>query len=454
VKPRVLIVDDEDAVRSSLKMIFEYEGYEVLLAANGPVGLKLAEQESPDLVFLDIKMPQMDGLEVLKQLKEKDGSIPVVILSGHGTVKTAVEAVKLGAYDFIEKPPDSERILIAARNALGQKRLVEENRRLKLVFDDRYRMVGLSAALEKVWEAVRRAAPTSATVLITGESGVGKELVARAIHRNSNRGDEAFVQVNCAAIPEELIESELFGHEKGSFTGATEKQIGKFELAHKGTIFLDEVGDMSLRTQAKVLRVLQEGEVERIGSQRTIQVDVRTIAATNKNLEEEIAKGRFREDLFFRLSVVPIHVPALRERPEDLRPLVEHFVRQFRAENNVRPGGFTPAAVEMLARHPWRGNVRELKNTIERLLIMVDDDQVKPEHLADVLRRPAEEPAPAPAGGGTLRDFKEGAERAFLVQKLRENGWNISATAAAIGTPRSNLYKKLEAYGISQEKDS
>jgi two-component system nitrogen regulation response regulator NtrX len=454
VKPRVLIVDDEDAVRSSLKMIFEYEGYEVLLAANGSVGLKLAEQESPDLVFLDIKMPQMDGLEVLKQLKEKDGSIPVVILSGHGTVKTAVEAVKLGAYDFIEKPPDSERILIAARNALGQKRLVEENRRLKLVFDDRYRMVGLSAALEKVWEAVRRAAPTSATVLITGESGVGKELVARAIHRNSNRGDEAFVQVNCAAIPEELIESELFGHEKGSFTGATEKQIGKFELAHKGTIFLDEVGDMSLRTQAKVLRVLQEGEVERIGSQKTIQVDVRTIAATNKNLEEEIAKGRFREDLFFRLSVVPIHVPALRERPEDLRPLVEHFVRQFRAENNVRPGGFTPAAVEMLARHPWRGNVRELKNTIERLLIMVDDDQVKPEHLADVLRRPAEEPAPAPAGGGTLRDFKEGAERAFLVQKLRENGWNISATAAAIGTPRSNLYKKLEAYGISQEKDS
>jgi two-component system nitrogen regulation response regulator NtrX len=288
-------------------------------------------------------------------------------------------------------------------------------------------------------------------VLVTGESGVGKELVARAIHRNSHRRDEAFVQVNCAAIPEELIESELFGHEKGSFTGATEKQIGKFELAHKGTIFLDEVGDMSLRTQAKVLRVLQEGEVERIGSQKTIQVDVRTLAATNKNLEEEIEKGRFREDLFFRLSVVPIHVPALRERPEDLPPLVEHFVRQFRAENNVRPAGFSPAAAEMLARHPWRGNVRELKNTIERLLIMVDDDQVKPEHLGDVLRRGPDETLPP--GGATLRDFKEGAERAFLVQKLRENAWNISATATAIGTPRSNLYKKLEAYGISQEKD-
>ncbi len=452
MKPRVLVVDDDEAVRSSLKMIFEYDGYEVLLAANGPVGLKMAEQEAPDLVLLDIKMPQMDGLEVLRRLRERDASPPVVILSGHGTVKTAVEAVKLGAFDFIEKPPDGERVLIAARNALGQQRLAEENRRLKLSFDDRYRMVGRSPALEKAWDAVRRAAPTNATVLITGESGVGKELVARAIHRNSNRRDEAFVQVNCAAIPEELIESELFGHEKGSFTGATEKQIGKFELAHKGTIFLDEVGDMSLRTQAKVLRVLQEGEVERIGSQKTIQVDVRVIAATNKDLDEEIARDRFREDLFFRLSVVPVRVPPLRERLEDLPPLVEHFVRQFCAENNVRPRGFTPAAIEALARHPWRGNVRELKNAVERLLIMVEDDLVRPEHLSEVLRRPAEEPAPA-GNPGTLRDFKEGAERAFLVQKLRENGWNISATAAAIGTPRSNLYKKLESYHISQETD-
>ena len=303
---------------------------------------------------------------------------------------------------------------------------------------------------------MRRAAPTNATVLITGESGVGKELVARAIHRNSLRKDEAFVQVNCAAIPEELIESELFGHEKGSFTGATEKQIGKFELAHRGTIFLDEVGDMSLRTQAKVLRVLQEGEVERIGSQKTIQVDVRVIAATNKRLEEEIEQGRFREDLYFRLSVLPIRVPPLRERPEDVTPLVDHFVRQFCGENNFRPKPFEAATMEALRRHPWRGNVRELKNAIERLLIMVEDDEVRPEHLGDVLRRPAgapEEPQAAATAGGTLRDFKEGAERAFLVQKLRENSWNISATAAAIGTPRSNLYKKLEAYGISQEKD-
>jgi two-component system nitrogen regulation response regulator NtrX len=449
VKARVLIIDDEEAIRSSLKMIFEYEGYEVLLAANGPAGLRAAEKEDPDLIFLDIKMPQLDGLDVLKRLKAEDGSPPVVILSGHGTVKTAVEATKLGAYDFIEKPPESERILLVARNALGLKKLRDENRRLRLSFDERYRMEGASPALERVSEAVRRAAPTNATVLITGESGVGKELAARAIHRNSLRKDEAFVQVNCAAIPEELIESELFGHEKGSFTGATEKQIGKFELAHKGTIFLDEVGDMSLRTQAKVLRVLQEGEVERIGSQRTIQVDVRVIAATNKKLEELIEKGEFREDLFFRLSVIPIRVPPLRERPEDIPLLVEHFMRQFCADNNFRPKTFAPATLDALKRHPWRGNVRELKNAVERLLIMVEGDEIRPEHLAEVLYQPKDEPSSA----ATLRDFKESAERAFLVGKLRENGWNISGTAAAIGTPRSNLYKKLEQYGISQEKD-
>ena len=452
MKSRVLIVDDEEAIRSSLKMIFEYEGYEVLLAANGPAGLKIAEKEAPDLVFLDIKMPQMDGLEVLKRLKAAEGSPPVVILSGHGNVKTAVEATKLGAFDFIEKPPESERILLVTRNALGQKRLVDENRRLKLTFDEKYRMVGQSSVLEKVWEAVRRAAPTNATVLISGESGVGKELVARAIHRNSLRKDEAFVQVNCAAIPEELIESELFGHEKGSFTGATEKQIGKFELAHKGTIFLDEVGDMSLRTQAKVLRVLQEGEVERIGSQKTIEVDVRVIAATNKELEEAIGRGDFREDLYFRLSVIPVRVPPLRERGEDVPVLVQHFVKQFCVENNFRPRAFSPAAIEALKRHPWRGNVRELKNAVERLLIMAEGDEIGPEQLGEVLRRPAESGS-APAGPPTLRDFKESAERAFLVGKLRESNWNISATAAAIGTPRSNLYKKLEQYGISQEKD-
>jgi two-component system nitrogen regulation response regulator NtrX len=318
-------------------------------------------------------------------------------------------------------------------------------------------MVGVSPALEKVRDAITRAAPTNATVLILGESGVGKELVARAIHRNSPRKDEELVQVNCAAIPEELIESELFGHEKGSFTGAAEKQIGKFELAHKGTIFLDEIGDMSLRTQAKVLRVLQEGEVERIGSQKTIQVDVRVIAATNKRLEDAIERGEFREDLYFRLSVIPIRVPPLRERSEDVAPLVEHFVQAFSADNNFKPKAFTPAAMDILRKHPWRGNVRELRNTIERLLIMVEGSEIRPEHLEDVLLRPAEGAAPASSAAaeppGSLKDFKETAERAFLVQKLRESRWNISATAQAIGTPRSNLYKKLEQYGISQERD-
>jgi len=455
MKPKVLIIDDEEAIRASLKMIFEYEGYECVLAANADAGLKIAARESPDLIFLDIKMPQMDGMEVLKRLKAEGEEAPVVILSGHGNVKTAVEATKLGAFDFIEKPPESERLVLVARNALEQGRLRKKVAGFKENEVGRYRMVGVSGALDQVRESVVRAAPTNATVLIIGESGVGKELVARAIHRNSLRKDEEFVQVNCAAIPEELIESELFGHEKGSFTGATEKQIGKFELAHKGTIFLDEVGDMSLRTQAKVLRVLQEGEVERIGSQKTIQVDVRVIAATNKDLEDAIEKGDFREDLYFRLSVIPVRVPPLRERTEDIPPLVEHFLAQFSAENNIRRKTVSPEAMQALKRHPWRGNVRELKNTIERLIIMVPQDEIGPEHLADVLRRPPEGSAAAGAAEppGSLKDFKESAERAFLVQKLRESRWNISATAAAIGTPRSNLYKKLEHYAISHEKD-
>jgi two-component system, NtrC family, nitrogen regulation response regulator NtrX len=455
MKDRVLIIDDEEGVRSSLKMILEYEGYDCLLAGTGEAGLKIAEREAPDVVFLDIKMPQMDGMEVLRQLKAQDASLPVIMISGHGDVPTAFEASRAGAFDFIEKPPETERLLLVARNAVAQRALERKVTRFRESQDVRYRLVGTSPGLEKVRDAIVRAAPTSATVLITGESGVGKELVARAIHRNSLRKDEEFVQVNCAAIPEELIESELFGHEKGSFTGATEKQIGKFELAHKGTIFLDEVGDMSQRTQAKVLRVLQEGEVERIGSQKTINVDVRVIAATNKRLEEMVEQSEFREDLYFRLSVIPVRVPALRERPDDIPLLVDHFVRQFSAENNFRAKTFTPPALEALKRHPWRGNIRELRNTVERLLIMVEGDSIRPEHLSDVLTRGGGggEGLSQPEAAATLRDFKESAERAFLVQKLQENKWNISATAAAIGTPRSNLYKKLEQYGISQEKD-
>jgi two-component system nitrogen regulation response regulator NtrX len=323
-KSRILVIDDEAAIRDSLRMTLEYEGYEFMGAATGQEGLALAERDAPDLVLLDVKMPGMDGIEVLERLRNMNEAVPVIVVSGHGTISTAVEATKKGAFDFIEKPFASERVLVSLRNALDSRQLRDEVRSLKKAVEVRHQMIGDSAGLKQVMAAIGRAAPTNATVLITGESGVGKELVARTIHRNSLRSRERFVQVNCAAIPEELIESELFGHEKGSFTGATEKQVGKFEQADRGTIFLDEVGDMSAKTQAKVLRVLQEGEVERLGSARTIKVDVRVIAATNKNLEEEIEKGHFREDLYFRLAVIPIQVPPLRERPEDVAPLVRH----------------------------------------------------------------------------------------------------------------------------------
>ncbi len=455
MKPRILVIDDESAIRDSLKMILEYEGYDVQGAATGQDGLTLVDRDPPDLALLDIKMAGMDGLEVLQRLKAGHDALPVVMISGHATVATAVEATKLGAFDFIEKPLSTERVLVTVRNALDRLRLVDENITLRKAQEVRHQLVGDSGALRGVLDAVKRAAPTTATVLITGESGVGKELVARAIHRNSLRARERFVQVNCAAIPDDLIESELFGHERGSFTGATEKQVGKFEQADHGTIFLDEVGDMSLKTQAKVLRVLQEGEVERLGSARTIKVDVRVIAATNKRLEEEVEKGNFREDLYFRLNVIPIHVPPLRERSDDVPVLVRHFLDLAARENNLRPKKMSEAAMGALQRYRWRGNIRELRNTIERLVIMTPGDVVE---VADL-------PAAVRVDGGvrvpdndavqvaTLREHKEVAERAFLVQKLRETNWNISKTADLIDTPRSNLYKKLEQYRISQESD-
>src|SRR5215216_3063202 len=455
MKPRILVIDDEAAIRDSLRMILEYEDYQFAGAASGQEGLALVQRDRPDLVLLDIKMPGMDGIEVLRKLHAMDETLPVVMISGHGTTATAVEAIRSGATDFLDKPLSSERVIVTLQNALKQSELRSENRELKLAMELKYEIVGQSPALRKVLEAVKRAAPTNATVLLLGESGVGKELVARTIHRNSPRAGQRFVQVNCAAIPEELIESELFGHEKGSFTGATEKQVGKFEQADRGTIFLDEVGDMSPKTQAKVLRVLQEGEVERLGSARTIKVDVRVIAATNKDLEAEIERGTFREDLYFRLSVIPIRVPPLRDRREDIAALVRHFVDLFSRENNRRPQRFTPAALEFMQKARWKGNVRELRNTVERLLIMTPGEVIDVDDLRDIVRL---EPKGAASDNdkerpGTLREFKEVAERTFLVGKLRENNWNISKTAEVIGTPRSNLYKKLEQYGISQEVD-
>src|SRR5215213_8317958 len=423
MKPRILVIDDEAGIRDSMRMILEYEGYECLLAATGPEGLQMAEREAPDLVFLDIKMPAMDGIEVLERLKARSDAPPVVMISGHATVSTAVEATRKGAFDFIEKPLASDRVLLTVRHAVDQRRLREENVTLRRAAESRHEMVGESPALERVRDAIGRAAPTNATVLVLGESGSGKELVARAIHRNSLRSRERFVQVNCAAIPEELIESELFGHEKGSFTGATEKQIGKFEQADRGTIFLDEVGDMSPKTQAKVLRVLQEGEVERLGSARTIKVDVRVIAATNKDLEAEIEKGSFREDLYFRLNVIPIVVPPLRERREDIPLLVRHFAEMTAEEHNLKAKRFEPPAMDALSRYRWRGNIRELRNTIERVMIMSPGDIVRVDDLpvevrggesrsfapesGGALPQTPSSPAPPPSGPGTLREFKD-----------------------------------------------
>ena len=466
MKPRILVIDDESAIRDSLKMTLEYDGYDVMLAATGEEGVKLIEREAPDLVFLDIKMPGMDGLEVLQKLRHLVEVTPVVVISGHADINTAVEATKLGAFDFIEKPLERERVLVTVRNAVDTRRLKSENKGYRRDAEKKYQVVGDSPALAAVRGAIQKAAPTSATVLIWGESGVGKELVARAIHRESLRRDGPFVQVNCAAIPDELIESELFGHEKGSFTGATDRQIGKFEQADKGTIFLDEIGDMSLKTQAKVLRVLQEQELERLGSNRIIRVDVRVIAATNKNLEEEIDKNTFREDLFYRLNVVPIHVPALRDRRDDIPALVRHFADLFARENNFHRRIFTAASMEKLKQQHWRGNIRELRNFVERLMIMTSGESVDAADIPEggVLRGDL----PVAAGSGeisasaaeqswmqapTLQEFKSGSERAYLVAKLRENSWNISKTAEVIDTPRSNLYKKLEQYRISQETD-
>src|SRR5215212_727769 len=381
MKPRILVIDDEAAIRDSLRMILEYEHYQFAGAASGQEGLAMVQRDRPDLVLLDIKMPGMDGIEVLRKLHAMDETLPVVMISGHGTTATAVEAIRSGATDFLDKPLSSERVIVTLQNALKQSELRSENRELKLAMEAKYEIVGQSMALRRVLEAVQRAAPTNATVLLLGESGVGKELVARTIHRNSPRAGQRFVQVNCAAIPEELIESELFGHEKGSFTGATEKQIGKFEQADRGTIFLDEIGDMSQKTQAKVLRVLQEQEVERLGSARTIKVDVRVIAATNKDLEEAITRGEFREDLFFRLNVIPIVVPPLRERREDIPQLVQHFAKITAEEHNLKAKRFDSPAMDVLSRYRWRGNIRELRNTIERVMIMSPGDIVRVDDL-------------------------------------------------------------------------
>lgn len=451
---RILVVDDEEGIRRVLSQLLEYEGHEVRSAGGAAECLQIYPEFQPHLTFLDVKMARMDGLETLTRLREDDPDALVVMISGHGTIETAVEATRRGAYDFLEKPLDTDRILLLLRNALQQRGLLEENARLRGEVESRHEVVGKSFTIRQVLERVERVAPTDARVLITGENGTGKELVARAIHRLSPRSEKPFVEVNCAAIPTELIESELFGHVKGSFTGAHEDRTGKFELADEGTLFLDEVGDMSLAAQAKVLRALQEGVVTRVGGARTIRVDVRVLAATNKDLPEEIREGRFREDLFHRLNVIPLHVPPLRERRDDIPMLVQHFAEQAVREAAVGRCEFTPEAVQRLQRMDWSGNVRELRNSVERLLILSPGPTITEREVELYVSGQA---TSAGLSGdllscGTFSEFKEAAEKAFILHRLRENDWNVSETARLLEMPRSNLYKKIEKYELVREE--
>ncbi len=446
---KILIVDDEESVRTALKRVFEYEGHQVELAPNGPSALVDYPGFAPDLTFLDVKMAGMDGLDVLARIRENDPGALVVMISGHGTIGTAVKATRRGAFDFLEKPLDTDRLLVTVRNALMVRGLSASVERLQQEVEIRYEIVGGSAAIRDVLERIEKVAPTPARVLVTGENGTGKELAARAVHNLSARAKGPFVEVNCAAIPSELIESELFGHVKGSFTGAVADRAGKFEQAHGGTLFLDEVGDMSLSAQAKALRSLEEGRVTRVGGSKSIDVDVRVVAATNKVLEEAIAAGEFREDLFYRLNVVPIRMPPLRRRKEDIPMLVAHFVGLTARTGGVQGKEFSPGALAALEKLDWPGNVRELKNTVERLMILCGGQTVEP---GDVALMAAAKPGGDAVGAlfslDTIGEFSLAAEKEFIEGKLRENEWNVSKTARRIGMPRSNLYKKIEHHGL------
>ncbi len=446
----ILIIDDEIQICESIKMILDYAGYDSTYTTDAKEGLNKLANNQYSALLLDIQMPEMNGFEVLKKVRVSNNDLSVIIISAHGSVENAIKATKLGAFDFIEKPIDRDKLLISVRNAVEQSNLLIENKEIKKSIEGEGEILGESKAIKSILELIDKVAPLDTRVLITGENGTGKELVARAVHQKSLRKDKPFIEVNCAAIPNELIESELFGHEKGSFTGAVQKRIGRFELANKGTLFLDEIGDMSHQTQAKVLRAIEDGKIERVGGGKKIEVDVRIIAATNKNLKEEIEKENFREDLFHRLNVIPIKIPPLRERLEDIPILIEHFADDITKKHKKGPVKFNADAIQFLKSLNWSGNVRELRNIVERIIIIVDKSEIEKKDIEFLF-------APGQAsmddiidGSNSFQEFKEKAERAFILKQLNINNWNISKTAEMLEIQRSHLYNKMKKYEIEK----
>lgn len=448
----VLIIDDEQQICESISMILDYEGYDVEFTTSANEGLEKFASKDFAAVFLDIQMPEMNGFEVLKKIKEQKQSASVIIISAHGSVENAIKATRLGAFDFLEKPIDRDKLLISVRNATESSSLKVENEEIKKVWVGDGEILGKSKAINNILQMIDKVAPLDTRVLITGENGTGKELVARAIHKKSERKDKSFVEVNCAAIPNELIESELFGHEKGSFTGAVQQRIGRFELANKGTLFLDEVGDMSLQAQAKVLRAIEDGKIERVGGGKKIDVDVRLIAATNKNLKEEIEKGNFREDLFHRLNVIPIQVPPLRERTEDIPILIEKFANDISIKHKKPLIKFSDEAIHILRNQSWTGNVRELRNIVERIIIIVDKKDITAKDIDFMFASNQQSVDDLVDTSNSFQEFKEKAERVFILKQLIANDWNISKTAEILDIQRSHLYNKMKKYGIEKEE--
>ncbi|MBI5468057.1 MAG: sigma-54-dependent Fis family transcriptional regulator [Deltaproteobacteria bacterium] len=448
----VMIVDDEKNIREALTGVLKDEGYGVAAAGSAEEALKKLDSEKvPDVILLDIWLPGMDGTDALKEIKAKFPVLPVIMISGHANIETAVKTTKLGAYDFIEKPLSLDKVILCVEHAMEHKRLLEENTLLRSKAWAKYEIIGRSKPMAALKNDIKRAGPTNSWILITGENGTGKELVARNIHLFSNRSGRAFIEVNCAAIPEELIESELFGHEKGAFTSAVAQKKGKFDMADKGTIFLDEIGDMSMKTQAKVLRILQEQTFERVGGNDQIKVDVRVIAATNKNLKEQIAKGTFREDLYYRLNVIPFHVPPLRERTEDIPLFVEYFLKEYARETAREVLTVSKEAMQVLLNYQWPGNVRELKNLMERLVIMTPSSVITPDEIPVYLKGSQPAQSQNIFRSALLKEARRDFEREFIARKLKEFGGNIAKTAESIGIERSHLYRKIRSYGIEHE---